>query len=193
MQDDYLNSASLQFKYYRSLGDKTFAQLTDEQLFWQYDDESNSIAIIVKHLAGNMLSRWTDFLHSDGEKDWRNRESEFENDLADRAALLAKWEEGWDCLFAALASIKSDDFEKPVFIRNQGHTVLEAVNRQLSHYAYHVGQITFIGKMVKGEQWKSLSIPKGKSSTYNAEKFSEPKHTEHFSQEFLDGEKGETH
>jgi Protein of unknown function (DUF1572) len=181
-----LTSATTQFQYYKLLGEKTFAQLTDDQLFWQYNEESNSIATIVKHLTGNMLSRWTDFLTTDGEKENRNRESEFENDIKTREELLEIWNKGWQCLFDALASITENDLEREIFIRNQGHTVLEAINRQLAHYPYHVGQIVFIGKMLCDTNWYSLSIPKGNSQKYNEEKFSKSKHTEHFTNEYLD-------
>jgi hypothetical protein len=189
MPHTFLTSATAQFQYYKLLGEKTFAQLTNEQLFWQYNEESNSIAIIVKHMVGNMLSRWTDFLTTDGEKKWRNRESEFENDIKTREELLAVWNKGWQCLFNALASITEDDLEREIFIRNQGHTVVEAINRQLAHYPYHVGQIVFIGKMVCNTNWASLSIPKGDSKKYNEEKFAKPKHTEHFTNEYIDKEK----
>jgi hypothetical protein len=179
MTNDYLESVKKQFEYYKMLGDKTFAQLTDEQLFWQYNQESNSISTIVKHLSGNMLSRWTDFLTADGEKDWRNRESEFEEDITTRTALLDTWEKGWDCLFNALNNLTNDDFESIIYIRNIGHTVTEAINRQLAHYPYHVGQIVFIGKMICDKNWTSLSIPKGNSEAYNAKKFAKPKHKGH--------------
>ena len=170
----YLESAKKQFNYYKSLGEKTFAQIPDEGLFWQYNEESNSIATIVKHLSGNMLSRWTDFLTSDGEKAWRNRDVEFENDIKTREELLAGWNRGWDCLFNALDSIKDGDWKKDIYIRNERHCIPDAINRQLAHYPYHIGQIVFIGKMVSGEAWHSLSIPKGKSELFNAEKFVAP-------------------
>ena len=189
MASDYLDSVKKQFAYYKLLGDKTFEQLTDEQLFWQYNAESNSIATIVKHLWGNMLSRWTDFLNSDGEKEWRNRDAEFENDLSSRKELLEKWNGGWQCLFDAIAPLTEADLESIIYIRNMGHTVLEAINRQLAHYPYHIGQIVFIGKMVRGDQWQSLSIPKGNSADYNADKFSQEKRKAHFTEEFLPGDK----
>jgi hypothetical protein len=185
MPQTFLPSAITQFQYYKALGEKTFAQITGEQLFWQYNEESNSIATIVKHLAGNMLSRWTDFLSTDGEKESRNRDSEFENDIQTREALLVLWSKGWQCLFNALASITENDLEKEIFIRNQGHTITEAINRQLAHYPYHVGQIVFIGKMVCDTNWNSLSIPKGNSQKYNEEKFAKPKQTTHFTNEYL--------
>ena len=185
MESNYLDSVKKQFEYYKSLGDKTFEQLPDDALFWQYNEESNSIAIIVKHLWGNMLSRWTDFLTTDGEKDNRNRDSEFENDIKSRAELLQKWNAGWTCLFSTLNDLTEDDLDKTIYIRNQGHTVLEAINRQLAHYPYHVGQIVLIGKMIVNNNWKSLSIPKGNSKVYNDEKFSQQKHQEHFTEEML--------
>lgn len=172
---DYLESVRKQFEYYKMLGEKTFRQVSDEQLFWQYNEESNSIATIVKHLCGNMLSRWTDFLTSDGEKEWRIRDTEFENDLKNREELLSTWYDGWKCVFNAINSLTEADLRKEVFIRNQGHTVVEAINRQLAHYPYHIGQIVFIGKMLRNDQWISLSIQKGNSKEYNADKFSKPK------------------
>lgn len=180
----YLESVTKQFEYYKMLGDKTFEQIEDELLFWNYNEESNSIATIVKHLGGNMLSRWTDFLTSDGEKDWRDRDAEFENDITSKSELLKKWDEGWNVLFETLKSLKEDDLAKIIYIRNQGHTVMEAINRQLAHYPYHVGQIVFIGKMC-AKEWHSLSIPKGNSKQFNNAKFSQPKHKAHFTDEFL--------
>lgn len=185
MNTAYLESAKKQFEYYKMLGDKTIAQLPDDKLFWQYNDESNSIAIIVKHLSGNMLSRWTDFLTSDGEKEWRHRDAEFENDIQTKTELIQKWNQGWDCLFTALNSLTIEDLSKTIYIRNQGHSITEAINRQLAHYPYHVGQMVFIGKMICNEKWTSLSIPKGNSKSYNDEKFSNDKHNEHFTEEFL--------
>lgn len=185
MNTAYLESAKKQFEYYKMLGDKTIAQLPDDKLFWQYNDESNSIAIIVKHLSGNMLSRWTDFLTSDGEKEWRHRDAEFENDIQTKTELIQKWNQGWDCLFNALNSLTIEDLSKTIYIRNQGHSITEAINRQLAHYPYHVGQMVFIGKMICNEKWTSLSIPKGNSKSYNDEKFSNDKHNEHFTEEFL--------
>ena len=176
MPNNYLESIKKQFEFYKLLGEKTIAQLPDEKLYWQYNKESNSIAIIVKHLWGNMLSRWTDFLTSDGEKQWRERDAEFENNINSREELLAKWDEGWKCLFDAINPLTNEDLEKEIFIRNMGHSVTEAINRQLAHYAYHVGQIVFIGKMICNEDWISLSIPRGDSKNYNEEKFSKPKH-----------------
>jgi hypothetical protein len=185
MDTDYLTSARKQFEYYKLLGDQTFAQLPDEALLWQPNAESNSVATIVKHLWGNMLSRWTDCLTTDGEKPWRQREAEFDNDLGTRAEVLARWEAGWSCLLAALDSLTPDNWHQPVYIRNQGHTVTEALNRQLAHYPYHVGQIVFIGKLVRAGQWQSLSIPRGTSAAYNADKFAQEPHRAHFTDEYL--------
>ncbi|ELR70323.1 hypothetical protein C900_04008 [Fulvivirga imtechensis AK7] len=185
MNHNYIESSKKQFVYYRQLGEKTIEQLSEEQLFWQYNEESNSVAIIIKHLWGNMLSRWTDFLTTDGEKETRKRDEEFENSALSKGELLKKWNEGWDCLFTALETLKAEDLEKIIYIRNQGHTVLEAINRQLAHYPYHIGQIIFIGKMLKGNRWKSLSIPKGKSEEFNTDKFSKERRHEHFTDEPL--------
>lgn len=183
MTNDYLDSVKKQFEYYKKLGEKTFAQLSDQQLFWKYNEESNSIATIVKHLWGNMLSRWTDFLTTDGEKDWRQRDAEFDDDIKTRAALLEKWNEGWACLSDAINQLSDADLTKEVYIRNQGHSVVEAINRQLAHYPYHVGQIVFIGKMACNVNWTSLSIPKGNSKAYNVDKFSKPKGKRHFTED----------
>ena len=183
MANDYLSSVKKQFSYYKMLGEKAMEQVPDEKLYWQFNATSNSIAIIIKHLWGNMLSRWTDFLTSDGEKDWRDRDAEFEQDIVGREQLLARWNEGWKCLFDAIDPLTEADLEKEIYIRNMGHTVMEAINRQLAHYPYHVGQMVFIAKMVADESWQSLSIPKGNSKNYNAEKFSQPKHKEHFTDE----------
>ncbi len=189
MTTDFLYSVKKQFEYYKMLGDKTFAQLSNEQLFWQHNQESNSIATIVKHLWGNMLSRWTDFLTTDGEKEWRKRDEEFDNDIENKDELLTKWNAGWQCLFDAISSLTKSDLTKEIFIRNQGHTILEAISRQLAHYPYHVGQIVFIGKMLCDNNWTSLSIPKGNSKEYNAGKFSKPKHKQHSTDEYLGDKK----
>ncbi|MCH9659682.1 MAG: DUF1572 domain-containing protein [Bacteroidetes bacterium] len=180
MDQNYLSSIKKQFEYYKSLGERTFVQLEDSELFWQYNDASNSIAIIVNHLYGNMKSRWTDFLTSDGEKEWRNRDLEFETVIKTREELLLKWNEGWVCLFGALDTINEDNFNAEVYIRNQAHTIVEAVNRQCAHYAYHIGQLVYVGRMIKGSDWESLTIPKGKSSHFNTTKFAKGKHGGHF-------------
>ncbi len=180
MKENYINSVQKQFDYYKSLGDKTFDQLTEEQLFWQSNQDDNSIAIIVKHIAGNMLSRWTNFYTEDGEKEWRNRDQEFINTFTTKEEVIAYWESGWHCLFTIINSLKAEDLERIVYIRNIGHTVTEAINRQLSHYPFHIGQIVYLGKMMKGSDWKSLSVPKNQSEAYNKEKFSKEKHRGHF-------------
>lgn len=172
MQPAYLNSALKLFAYYKKLGDDAMAQIDDEKLFFQVNEDANSIAIIVQHLAGNMLSRWTDFLTTDGEKEWRNRDAEFETNITNKQDLLAYWNSGWQCLFTALEPLTSSDLDKIIYIRNEGHTVLEAINRQLAHYPYHVGQLVFLAKLLAADKWKSLSIPKNKSQEYNQEKFS---------------------
>ena len=185
MKNDYLDSVIKQFEYYKMLGVKTFSQLTDEQLFKQLNEESNSIGTIVKHLWGNMLSRWTDFLITDGEKEWRQRDAEFENDFTSRTELLEKWNEGWTCLFKAINPLTENDLTKEIFIRNQGHSISEALNRQLAHYPYHIGQIVFIGKLLCHDNWTPLSIPKGNSTSYNQDKFSKPRQKQHFTDEYL--------
>jgi len=184
MHDDYIHSTTKQFEYYKKLGERTFAQLTEDQLLSRYNEECNSIAIIVNHLWGNMLSRWTNFLTEDGEKEWRDRDQEFENVINNRADLVNKWEEGWNCVFSALNQINTKNFHTPIFIRNQKHTIFEACNRQMMHYAYHIGQIVMIGKMIKGKDWKSLSVPRGKSQRFNSMKSSRGKHGGHFTDDF---------
>lgn len=164
------------FEYYKTLGDKSFEQLSDEQMFWQFNEESNSVATIVKHIAGNMLSRWTNFLTEDGEKSWRNRDEEFVNTFKTKDEVLAYWEKGWECLFDALKQINNENLYAIIYIRNEPHSVIDAVFRQLAHYPYHVGQIVFIAKMLKNENWKTLSIARNKSDDFNSDmknKFSE--------------------
>lgn len=157
------------FQYYKELGDKTFGQLSDKQVLWQYNPESNSIATIVKHISGNMLSRWTNFLTEDGEKDWRNRDSEFENDLISKAQMIEIWEKGWTTLFEALNQISEENIHQIIYIRGEKHTVLDAVLRQLAHYPYHIGQIIYVAKMLKNEDWQTLSIARNKSADFNRE------------------------
>ena len=176
MNLDFISSAKRLFHNYKLLGEKTFEQVKDEALFFKYNEDSNSIALIVKHLHGNMLSRWTDFLSSDGEKEWRQRDVEFENAMQSRAELLKIWNEGWDCLFKTLESLNESDLSKTIYIRNEAHSVMDAINRQLAHYPYHIGQIVYIGKMLSDKEWHSLSIPKNKSKEFNSDNFSKPKH-----------------
>jgi hypothetical protein len=180
----YIESAKKQFLYYKTLGEKAMAQLEPQQLFYSPDDDTNSIALIVKHLYGNMLSRWTDFLTSDGEKDWRNRDDEFQDPYNDHETLMQKWNEGWQCLFTALDTVTPQNLNSIIYIRNEGHTVVEAINRQLAHYPYHIGQIVFFAKQIKKSPWQSLSIPKNNSAQYNSQKFAEEKGTRNF----IDGE-----
>lgn len=180
MKNSYLLSILKQFEYYKSLGDKTLSQLSFEEIQWQTHGNSNSMAIILKHIVGNMLSRWTNFLTEDGEKEWRLRDQEFEDTYTTKEEAIAAWETGWKCLFNTIKTIQDNNLEQIIYIRNQGHTVTEAINRQLAHYAYHIGQMVFIGKLIKGDSWQSLSIPKGKSSTYNQEKFAKEKGRGHF-------------
>jgi len=178
-----------QFKYYELLGKKTIDALSDQQLLSKTESESNSVANLVNHISGNMLSRWTDFMHTDGEKKWRNRDREFEEVLESKNQTIEAWDKGWVCLFATLNELTDADLSKRVYIRSKEHTVLEAVNRQLAHYAYHIGQIVFIGKTKLNEDWKSLSIPKGNSRNYNAAQNAAGKRKEHFTDQFLKDEK----
>jgi hypothetical protein len=180
INNQYLESIKKQFLYYKTIGEKAINQLEPEQLFVSVNDDTNSIAIIIKHLAGNMLSRWTDFLTADGEKEWRNRDGEFEQTFSSKEEVMLFWEKGWNCLFDAINSLQPEQLESIIYIRNEGHSVLEAINRQLAHYPYHVGQIIFYAKMLKKEEWNSLSIPKNKSNSYNADKFAKEKSRKHF-------------
>lgn len=183
--NSYLESAKKQFLYYKTLGEKAMDQLEAEQLFVSINEDTNSIATIVKHLSGNMLSRWTDFLISDGEKEWRNRDDEFVNNIKTKDEILATWNKGWDCFFEALNGLEAEQLSEIIYIRNEGHTVIEAINRQLAHYPYHIGQIVFYAKMLKNSEWTSLSIPKNKSNSYNSEKFSKDKSIQHFTEDEL--------
>jgi len=157
------------FEYYKMLGDKSFEQLSNEQIFWQFNEESNSIAVIVKHIAGNMLSRWTNFLTEDGEKAWRNRDEEFINTFKTKQEVLTYWEKGWECLFNALRQISDENLYSIIYIRGEAHSVIDAVFRQLAHYPYHIGQIVYLAKMMKNDSWKTLSIARNKSQEFNTE------------------------
>jgi hypothetical protein len=183
--ESYLESVKKQFLYYKILGEKAMAQLEPEQLFTTVNEDTNSIATIIKHISGNMLSRWTDFLTTDGEKEWRNRDAEFENDLQSKEEVLAVWNKGWDCFLTTLENLKPEQLSQIIYIRNEGHTVIEAINRQLAHYPYHVGQIVFYAKQLKKDDWNSLSIPKNKSGNYNAEKFAKEKEIKNFTDDEL--------
>ncbi len=162
----FLQDSIKRFKYYKELGDKTFEQLEEADLFFQPSSESNSIAIIVQHMYGNMLSRWTNFLTEDGEKEWRRRDAEFEIMQYSKADMISFWNDGWQCLLDALESLQPEDLSKTITIRTEPLSVYDAILRQLAHYPYHVGQIVYLGRLVKNTQWKSLSIPKGKSADY---------------------------
>jgi len=163
----YLEDSVELFRYSKRLGERAMAQIADEQLFASLDAEANSIAIVVKHMAGNMRSRFTDFLTTDGEKPDRNRDSEFEEAAATRAELMAQWENGWAIVFGALEPLTDDDMERTVTIRGEAHSVMQAIHRQMAHYAYHVGQIVLLAKHAAGAGWQSLSVPRGKSEEFN--------------------------
>ena len=177
---NYLKSVKDLFQYYRSLGDKAFVQIDDQDIHWRYNEESNSIAAIVKHISGNSLSRWTDFLTADGEKEWRDRDDEFEDTITSKDDMITLWNKGWECLFDALKGLTEDDLMRTIYIRNEGHTVIEAINRQLAHIPSHVGQIIFVAKMIAGAGWQSPTIPKGQSVAFNKEKFSAEKQNKFF-------------
>ncbi|MBF4505724.1 DUF1572 domain-containing protein [Flavobacterium sp. JLP] len=184
-KESYLESVKKQFLYYKMLGEKSIDQLEPQQLFVSINEDTNSIATIIKHISGNMLSRWTDFLTSDGEKEWRNRDAEFENDLQSKEEALDIWNKGWKVFLDTLNSLKPEQLSDIIYIRNEGHTVIEAINRQLAHYPYHVGQIVFYAKQLKNTSWESLSIPKNKSGNYNAEKFAKEKEIKNFTDDEL--------
>ncbi|MDQ0218357.1 DUF1572 domain-containing protein [Peribacillus cavernae] len=164
--NEYLKVVLERFKSVKGLGDKTISQLSEEDIHWNLNEASNSVAVIAKHLGGNMVSRWSDFLISDGEKSYRNRDQEFEDDISSKQELITVWEKGWNTLFETLNGLKDQDLLNSIYIRGENHTVLEAIERQMAHYAYHVGQIVYIGKQLKDENWESLSIPVGKSEEY---------------------------
>lgn len=157
----YLDDALESFRDYKALAEKAFAQLKDDEFFLALDEEANSIGVIIKHMSGNMRSRWTDFLTSDGEKPDRNRDAEFAlAQETSRDELMKQWAEGWNCVFDAVEPLQPDDLGKKVFIRGEAHSVVEAINRQLTHYAYHTGQIVFLAKHIRSVNWQSLSIPR---------------------------------
>jgi Protein of unknown function (DUF1572) len=165
----YLDEVRRQFRGHKRFGEGAMSQVKDEELFTTIDPESNSIAILVKHLAGNMRSRFTDFLTSDGEKPDRNRDQEFEiTPHTSRADVMRWWEQGWERVFSTIASLKPDDLLRTVTIRGEPHTVLQAINRQLAHYSGHVGQMVFLAKHLRSKEWKTLSIPRGKSQEFSA-------------------------
>jgi hypothetical protein len=181
----YLASVKKQMLYYKTIAEKAMDQLDENQLFTTVNEDTNSIATIIKHMHGNMLSRWTDFLTTDGEKEWRKRDAEFDNPDNSKTELLQLWNEGWDCFFKAINALQPEDLSEIIYIRNEGQTALDAINRQLAHYPYHIGQIVFYAKMQKQSDWNSLSIPKNKSNDYNADKFSKEKSVKHFTDDEL--------
>jgi len=166
---DYVKDSIAIFRQHKRFADRAIEQVTDEQLYATLDPDANSIAVIMKHVAGNMRSRWTDFLASDGEKPNRNRDTEFEEPPKTRAELLAMWEEGWRALFAALEPLSNADLERKVVIRTEPHSVMQAINRQMAHYSQHIGQIILLSKHFAGANWKTLTIPKKKSAQFTAD------------------------
>ncbi len=166
LEQGFLKDAIKRVQYYKELGDKTFEQVTEEAIFYQPSTESNSIAVIVQHMYGNMLSRWTNFLTEDGEKEWRRRDAEFDETHSTKTHILSLWNDGWKCFLEALESLTPEDLTKTITIRTERLSVYDAILRQLAHYPYHVGQIVYLGRLSKNEEWKSLSIPKGNSAVY---------------------------
>jgi hypothetical protein len=165
--EGFLKDCIKRFLYYKELGDKTLEQISEEELHWMPSSESNSIALIIQHMHGNMKSRWTNFLTEDGEKPWRNRDQEFEQPIWTKETALDIWNQGWNCLLDTLAGLQTEDLQKTIYIRTEPLLVYDAILRQLAHYPYHVGQIVYIGRMIRNEQWKNLSIPKGDSQAFN--------------------------
>ncbi len=166
--EEYNADALSSLRAYKKLADKAIEQTKDEEFFVTLDDESNSIAVVMKHMAGNMISRWTDFLNSDGEKPDRNRDMEFVIEAqTTKEDVIAYWERGWKCVFDAIEPLTSDDFQHRVMIRGQEHTIVQAINRQLMHYSYHIGQIVFLAKHFRASNWQSLSIPRNRSTEFN--------------------------
>jgi hypothetical protein len=167
MANEFINASIRRMKYYKELGEKTFEQLNDADFHFQPSSESNSIAVMIQHIVGNMLSRFTNFLTEDGEKDWRNRDDEFEVHNYSKQQLIDLWNKGWKCFLDVLESLKEDDLMKTITIRKEQLSVTDAIMRQLAHYPYHIGQIVYVGRLIKNETWKNLSIPKGNSQAFN--------------------------
>lgn len=167
--NEFLNSVIKRLTYYKELGDKTFDQLNDGDLHFQPNESSNSIVTIIQHMSGNMLSRWTDFLTTDGEKEWRNRDVEFEKTQHTKLQLIELWDKGWNCCLTSIKSLSEDDLLKTIHIRSEPLLVIDAINRQLAHLPYHVGQIVYIAKIVTNDKWQNLSIPPGQSQQFNKE------------------------
>jgi len=164
---EFLSASVKRMKYYKELSEKTFEQLEDKDFHFQPSSESNSIAVMIQHIVGNMLSRFTNFLTEDGEKEWRNRDDEFEVHDHSKQQLMDLWNKGWKCFFDAVQSLNENDLIKTITIRGEALTVTDAIIRQLAHYPYHIGQIVYVGRLIKNEDWKNLSIPKGASQAYN--------------------------
>jgi uncharacterized damage-inducible protein DinB len=172
----YLEDSISQFRKMKELAEKALRQISDADFFALLDEESNSVALILKHVSGNLRSRWTDFLTTDGEKEWRQRDSEFVITANDcRESLMQAWEEGWQILFDALRPLQAEDFDKKILIRGEPHTIVEAINRQLTHYSYHVGQIVFLAKHLKSSDWKTLSVARNKSEEFRQQMLSKHK------------------
>ena len=163
----YIEDSLSLFRYYKGLAERAIAQVQDEQLLTVLDPEMNSIAVVVKHMAGNMTSRWTNFLKGDGESPGRDRDSEFADPPQSRDALMKRWEDGWECVFSALQPLSDEDLKRTLTIRGEAHSVMQAINRQLAHYAYHTGQIVLLAKHLQYENWRSLTVPRGKSAEFN--------------------------
>jgi hypothetical protein len=177
---NYLASSKKLFRYYKTVGDAVIERTDEQGLHWQYNEASNSLAVIIKHISGNSISRWTDFLTTDGEKESRDRDDEFEDTGMTKQDLINLWEKGWACLFNAIDPLVAEDLNKTIYIRKEGHTVLEAISRSLAHVPYHIGQMVTLGKMLTGNDWKSLTIPKGQSKIFNNNKFSAEKKDQFF-------------
>lgn len=171
MEKEYLKNVRDVIRKYKKLGEAALDQLSEEEIHIHINPEDNNIATIVKHLSGNMLSRWTDFWNTDGEKSWRKRDNEFIDDIQSKTHLLKIWEKGWKCLMDAIEGVKDEQLSKSVTIRNEPQLLLYAINTQIAHYAYHIGQLVFLAKSIKGKDWKSLSIPKNGSEIYNLKMF----------------------
>jgi hypothetical protein len=163
----FLESATKRLNYYKELGEKTFAQLSENDFHFMPEEESNNIAIIIQHMHGNMLSRWTDLLTTDGEKGWRERDREFEDQNLTKEQLMDRWQKGWQCFYDALKPLSEEDLTKTIFIRDEPLSVIDAINRQLAHYPYHVGQIIYAAKILKNKDWQNLSVPKDQSGLVN--------------------------
>jgi hypothetical protein len=173
--ENFQSISAKMFRYYKGLADKAMTVLTEEEVHLVPNEESNSIAILVHHMSGNMLSRFSDFLTTDGEKEWRDRDAEFEDHYPSKEAMLQDWETGWNCLFSTLDSLTPEKMTEIVYIRNEGHTVLEAITRQVAHYAYHTGQIVYLAKLIRNKEWQTLSIARGNSRGFNQNKFGQDK------------------